>query len=396
MVQNRLWTRNFLISFTANTFFALVYFLQITTLAEYAVKTFSTSASMAGLTASIFVFGSIPGRIIAGKYINIVGKRKSLFFGFGLYMLVSLAYFIPTSFGFFLLIRILHGIAFGISTTSMSTVVLDYIPCERRGEGIGYFSLSVTISTALGPFIGLFVSQHYSHKVIFGLCAASALFSLIIIFFLQIKESKLTEEQVKSLKSGFHLNNYIEKKALPICGTMIFWAMCYSCVSAFISPYSKSIGVTAPLFFVIYAAFILISRPITGKLIDKKGDNIVIYPAIICFAVGLLILGTARSSVMFLLAAVPMALGYGNLMSCSQAIAVKSAPNYRSGMATSTFFLSCDTGVAIGPVVLGLMVPLRGYSGMYITSAVIVSASIALYYFLHGKKRNSQNSCSKD
>ena len=52
-MQNRLWTKNFIISFTANTFFALVYFLQITTLAEYSVKTFSTNASIAGLTATV-------------------------------------------------------------------------------------------------------------------------------------------------------------------------------------------------------------------------------------------------------------------------------------------------------------------------------------------------------
>ena len=77
-------------------------------------------------------------------------------------------YFVATSAMLLLVIRFLHGISFGIASTATGTIVANIVPKIRCGEGIGYFGLSVTVAS-VGPFIGMFFSQHGSYSMIFCL-----------------------------------------------------------------------------------------------------------------------------------------------------------------------------------------------------------------------------------
>ncbi|MNZ80686.1 putative transporter [compost metagenome] len=113
------------------------------------------------------------------------------------------------------------------------------------------------------------------------------------------------------------ISNFFELKALPIAITILVVGFAYSSVLLFITAYAADIHLVkaGSLFFLAYAIVVLLSRPITGKWIDRKGGNSVAYPTLIIFAIGMLVLSQTRSSVVFLLAAAlvglgPFALGY--------------------------------------------------------------------------------------
>ncbi|MCL1911751.1 MAG: MFS transporter [Leptospirales bacterium] len=387
MPLQKLWTKDFIFIMTANMFIALVFYVQLTTLALYSTKTYNVSASLAGFTATLFVLGAVFGRIFAGRYIELIGRSKFIYIGSILFFLISFAYFIGAGIGVLLAVRIIHGILFGILSTTICTLVSSYIPKERKGEGIGFFSLSITLGTAVGPFIGIFIMQHYNYNVLLGACSVFALCSLILFLFVKITNIELSDEQRMSMKKGLRFGDFFEAKALPLSVIFTVFCICYSSVVAFVGLYSEQMGEVglASIFFIVYAVFILLSRPVSGKLLDKKGDNIVMYPAIIFFSAALFSLGIAGSKVMFFLSAVLLALGFGNLMSLGQTIAIKSVPQHRVGIATSTFFVCADAGMGTGAAIMGLIVPWKGYSGMYIMAGGIVLLSIILYYFLHGK-----------
>ena len=63
--------------------------------------------------------------------------------------------------------RIIHGVAFGVASTATGTISAGIIPNERRGEGTGYFAMSMNLAMAIGPFIGLFITQHFHSSLIF-------------------------------------------------------------------------------------------------------------------------------------------------------------------------------------------------------------------------------------
>ncbi|MDD4402679.1 MAG: MFS transporter [Desulfitobacteriaceae bacterium] len=388
----KLWTKDFIIISFANFFVALTFYILMTSLTVYAVEQFNVSESRAGFATSIFVIGALFSRLFAGKYIELIGRKKLLRANMLLFFISSLLYYPVNELNLLLVIRFVHGAAFGAVSTAMSTIVLSMLPNERRGEGTSYFSLSVTCATAIGPFLGIFITQHADFNMIFLFCNAISAIGFITCIFADVTEAKLTKEQRQGMKSGFMLLNFLEIKALPISVIMFFMGIAYSGIITFINSYAIEIQLTdaAGLFFIVYSICLFISRPLAGILLDRKGDNIVIYPAILLFSLGLVLLSQAEHGFTMLLAGALVALGYGTLISSAQAIAVKVSPKYRIGLAISTLFIFMDAGMGIGPLLTGILVPRVGYRGMYLTLAVIVFLTVILYYFAHGKNTASK------
>ncbi|UZD46426.1 MFS transporter [Peribacillus frigoritolerans] len=387
--RTRLWTKDFVIVSSINFFITLIFYLLMVTLAIYAVNELDASTSEAGLISGIFIIGTLIGRLLIGRFIDSIGRKKTLFIGLIFFTLTTILYFVDLGIGFLLVNRLIHGMAMGMASTATGTIVAQIIPATRKGEGIGYYSMSATLATAIGPFIGLFMAQNTSFQVIFSFCLALGVISLITAFFLYVPALKVTAKVTES--KGFKLSNFIEPKALPISIITLLLAFCYSSVLSFISFYAIEIDLvnTASFFFVVYAVAVLISRPFSGPLMDRKGSNFIMYPAFIIFGVGLLLLSMTTNSFTLLAAGFLIGLGFGNMQSSSQAIAVKLTPPHRMGMATSTFFIMLDAGLGFGPYILGFIIPVTGYSTLYVILGVLVILTSVLYYFLHGKKERT-------
>lgn len=387
MNNSKLWTKDFVVMFIAFFFMALPFYLLMTTLTVYAVEQFNAVQSKAGLASSIFIIGALFSRLLAGKYIEVIGRKKLLYGSLLLFLIATLSYFPVNNLNLLLVVRFIHGAAFGIASTAMLTAAMDLIPSERRGEGTSYFSLSPTAAMALGPFIGLFIVQHAEFDMIFVACTFFSVVSIITALFVKVPEAQITADQILAMKQGFKLHDFLEKKAVPISIIMILMGISYSGILSFLNSYAIEIKLedSAGVFFSVYAVFLFISRPFTGKLLDHKGDNIVVYPALVLFSLSLILLSQAYNGLILLLAGALVALGFGTMMSCGQAIAVKESPKHRVGLATSTFFICVDGGLGIGPFIAGTIIPIIGFRGMYLTMAGVVILSIILYYFVHGK-----------
>lgn len=392
MTKPKLFTKDFILIFLANCFVSLIFYLLMTTIAVYTIEQFQASESIAGFASGIFIIGALFARLLAGKYLEVIGRKKVIYFSLVLYLIAALLYFPAHDLNLLLLIRFIHGIAFGAATTAMITAVMDMIPDSRRGEGTGYFALSTTIATAIGPFLGLFITQNADYEMIFTACTAFSVLSLLIVLFAKIPEADITDEQLESMKKGVRLRDFFEIKAIPISVILIVMGISYSSIVSFINSYAIEIQLeeAASFFFLVYAVFLFVSRPIAGRLLDTRGDNVVMYPAILLFSICLLLVGIAQNGFVLLLAGILLAVGYGTIISAAQAIAIKESPKHRVGLATSTFFIFMDAGMGLGPYIIGIIVPYIGYRGMYLTLAAFVFLSIILYYFLHGKKAASR------
>lgn len=385
MNKPKLWTKDFIVVSSINFLITLIFYLLMVTIGVYAVEEFNATTSQAGLVTGVFIIGTLIGRIFIGRFIESIGRKRTLFIGLVFFTLTATLYFVNFGLTFLLVNRFIHGIAMGMASTATGTIVTQTIPTTRRGEGIGYFSMSATLSTAIGPFIGLFMSQHTSYQMIFAFCLALGAISLLIAFFLRIQEVEIPSTITES--RGFKLSNFIEPKALPIACVTLAIAFCYSSVLSFINFYAIEIDLVeaASFFFLVYAIVVLLSRPFSGRLMDLKGANFVMYPSFLFFAIGLFVLSTAHNGILLLLAGAMIGLGFGNMQSSTQAIAVKLTPAHRMGLATSTFFIFLDAGLGFGPYLLGFIIPVTGFSTLYVILSIFILATAILYYFLHGR-----------
>lgn len=385
----KLWTKDFIVASSVNFFLVLVFYLLMVTIAVYAVEEYGASTSEAGLVTGIFIIGVLTGRLLIGRILDKIGRKRTMIIGLVLFTLTTLFYFLNIGLSFLLVNRFLHGMTLGMASTAAGTIAAQIIPTTRKGEGIGYFSMSATLAAAIGPFIGLTMSQHSSYEMIFTLCLLLGVFSLVVSLFIYVPPVEAPANSVET--KGFKISNYIEPKAVPIAIVTLAVSLGYASVLSFINFYAMEINLveTASFFFLVYAISILLSRPFTGRLMDIKGANFIMYPAFILFAGGLFLLSRADSGADLLIAGALIGLGFGNMQSTTQAVAVKLTPPHRMGLATSTFFIFMDAGLGFGPYLIGFIIAATGYSNLYAILSISVLAFAGLYYFLHGRKESA-------
>ncbi|MGR9634290.1 MFS transporter [Bacillus cereus] len=100
----------------------------------------------------------------------------SSFFGLTMY-----SYHLATTIVLLAVLRVIHGVTWAVSTTAVGTAITDIIPDSRRGEGMGWYGMAMTIAMAIGPMIGLSVVQNYSFHGLFLLATLFILYGSLII-----------------------------------------------------------------------------------------------------------------------------------------------------------------------------------------------------------------------
>lgn len=393
-MKEKLWTTTFVVNMLLNFIFYLVFYLPTVVIGTMAMERYHASASIAGILSGIFIVGGFIARLWAGNNMKRLGAKKLLYIGTLIYFLLTFAYFFVHSVVLLLILRLVHGLGFGIAATASGTLAGAIVPSSRRGEGIGYYALSVTLSSAVGPFLSMFLYRTSGFYSLIWLSALLLFIALVRIFFIHVEKTADSSNSVDNkVHKKFAWSNYFEKEALPISLIAFLIGISYSSILSFMDAYARNIHLSeaASFFFLVYAITVLLSRPITGRVFDGFGDNFVMYPTYLFFALGLLLIGFAHSGWMLLLAAIFIGLGYGSFSPFGQAIAIRNSEAHRLGITTSTFFGFMDMGVGFGPFILGMFMPLLGYRNLYFASAILALLIAVIYHFVHGRHAKREN-----
>ena len=383
-MYDKLWSKDFIFITITNFLMYLIHYTLIVTVTIFTIDKYHASESMGGLAAGIFIIGMLFGRLVSGRIIDNLQPKKVLIYGIIFSIITVALYFAINSLLILMIVRLLHGIAFGLSSTATGTISSRIIPDKRKGEGIGYYALSVTTASAIGPFTGIILNQRFGFESIFIVSLVVIIFAFVISLFIKglPKPEPSTTDNVPKQKG---LSAYIQKEALPISFVIIFVGIAYSSVLSFLTVYTEQINLAtaSSFFFIVYAVSTFVTRPFTGKIYDHFGENKVMYPVLISFMFGLILLSATHTSLLLLISAIFIGIGYGTIIPSAQAIAIQQSPVEKIGLATSTFYMFADFGAGIGPFILGVIIPIMGYRNLYITMAVLVVLSIVLYFILH-------------
>lgn len=377
----QLWNKSFILCLANNLFLFVFYFAQTTILPIYILQDLHGSLAQAGLAMTLFMASSIAVRPFSGLIIEKFGRKKTFFVSEFLFCLFSIAYIFADNLEVLLWLRFLHGIWFSILTTVTVPIANEFIPDSRRGEGMGYFVMSVNLGIVLGPLIGLSLIQPLSYAVVATILAAIVCLGFVFCFLIPVQTETSTMQKMQKKQLSIH--DFVEKKALPVSIMAMMVSFAYASIMSFISTYSasKNLLAYASLFFIVFAISMMSLRPLTGKIYDRKGPSYVIYPALVLFAVGLILLSQINSLIGFMLAAIFIGMGFGSVQPCLQTLAIQRAAPQRIGHATSTFFTFYDLGIAFGSILLGILITAQGYSMSYILCAVLVLLSLLFYKF---------------
>lgn len=369
MSEDKIFTKQFLLIFTALLFTALVMYALMSTVTEYATS-MGTTASIAGLVSGIYIFGGLCSRIYSGNALAKIGWKKTALIFMSIHFLACLMYFIVDNVELLLIVRFIHGIGFGASANAIVTIASEILPKNRFGEAFGYFMLGTTIAVGLGPYIGGLLYDNFQSG---GCFLAASIFSAIALTaMLLIKVEEPSQLISTENYSGFE--KVFEYSAIPVSFFTALTSLGYVSILSFYRLYAVEVNLTGAFswFFIIYSIILVISRPIAGKIQDKGGDFIICVVGIIAQSIGLFLIAFAPSDMTVIVCAVCAALGFGTLNSACTTIVTRNAPVNRRSYAISTFFIFCDATMGFGPALLGSFVSqTSGYVPVYFISSII-------------------------
>ena len=234
--------------------------------------------------------------------------------------------------------------------------------------------------------------KSFSINLLFLICLILGIASLIVSVFIKIdfNPTKNAIDRKVAQASGFNIHNFIAKEAVPVAIVMMIIGLNYASILTFLKSFAEQRHLleASSYFFIFYAIASLITRPIAGRMIDAKNENVVVYPAFLALIITFVLLVFSYNGWVLLLAGVFLGIGYGNLSSSMQAIAIKVSPSSKYGIATSTYFIGLDIGIGFGPSLLGLFTSAITYTQVYFIMAIVAALCTVLYLIVHGRKVN--------
>lgn len=380
--QDKLISRDFIFIWIANFFIFLGFQMTLPTLPLF-VKELGGSDQIVGLVVGVFTFSALLFRPFAGHALETRGRQVVYLFGLSLFVLSVGAFAFATSVFMLIMMRIVQGVGWGFSTTASGTIATDLIPPKRRGEGMGYYGLSSNLALALGPALGLSLVGLISFTQLFLISASMGLIALLLSLLIRYKKVEESPDKTTTVKF-----DVFEKTAINPSILLFFITLTFGGIATFLPLYALEKSVEGiPLYFVVYAIFLMASRLVAGKIYDEKGHMYVFPPGALLIFIAMLLLAWLPSTTVLLIAAAFYGFGFGSVQPALQAWAVNGAADNRKGMANATFFSFFDLGVGIGAMGFGLVAFNLGYQYIYIISALSIIFAIVYYFYLYLKAK---------
>jgi len=383
--QESLLTRNFiLVCMVGITSFGGVSLL-VPTLPFYVIEIGGTTADI-GFVVAVFAAVSILIRPFAGRASDIYGSKLIMLVG-GLVTLVSSALYLwPVEIPVFSAVRAFHGIGLSILSTGAFAYMADVAPPYRRGEAMGLFGMSMSLSFAVGPLFGSVIQSNFGFTPLFLFLVLSSLIALLFAY-LAAPTARAGSQGVPSLSLGALIN----KEAL-IPGILLFcMATSFAPMATLLPLFAKERSLGDPgVYFFVQACSIFGSRWWAGSLSDKYGRMAVIVPSLLLVAVGEAVLGLSLFTWIFLTAAAIHGAGVGALQPTVLALAIDRADERSRGAAMATVNIFLDFGFAIGSLAMGNLAPYTGIAPLYLSETGVVLFGMFVFVMFMRREKRSQ------
>lgn len=384
-MKDRLVTPDYCFILAANFLLYFGFWLLIPVLPFYLSEVFKTGNCTIGIILSCYTAAALCIRPFSGYLLDSFARKPLYLLAYFIFSMIFAGYLIASSLTLFIILRIIHGVSFGMVTVSGNTIVIDIMPASRRGEGLGYYGLSNNIAMAVGPMSGLFLHDAgTSYPVIFCTSLASCLIGLFCAS--RVK----TPYKPPVQREPISLDRFILLKGIPAGISLLLLSIPYGMATNYVAMYAKQIGIhtSTGLFFTFMAIGMAISRIFSGKIVDRgkvtqvisAGMYLVVFSFFLLSAcVYIISWNSVACTIVFFVIALLLGVGFGIMFPAYNTLFVNLAPNNQRGTATSTYLTSWDVGIGIGMLTGGYIAEVSTFGKAYLFGACLTIIS-ALYF----------------
>jgi predicted MFS family arabinose efflux permease len=378
-----LFTRDFILVFLAYFAFIAANHALVPTLPIYLTKLGSDERQV-GVLVGVMAVAALVSRFFVGGVLTKYSEKSAMLFGALFFALSFPAAIVFSRFWPLFSVRVFQGFAFACFHTAAFAYAVKVIPLAHRGRGIAYFMLAPNLAMALVAPSGMFLINQYGSTIFFLSCMSLSFCSFFLSWKVKGPKNVITLEQSTPVRSAF----LPEWKIVTPAIANFLQIFVFGALSAFFPLYAVECGVTNPgHFFTATAVVMIAGRLFGGRILDTYNKEKIILILILISMVAIVLLSFSKTLPSFIFVGLLWGAGATFFMPACMAYAFEYAGS-SGGAAVGTYQAFVDLGMALGPVIAGLIVPLTGYSRMWLCLAFICIINLCYFHFYVRKRHN--------
>lgn len=242
-------------------------------------KTMHSSAYISQLTMTLFLFGFAAGQFVYGPFSDYFGRKKIIFMALGVAIIGSIICSASQSIVFLLIGRLLQGIGASAGLSIPRAILRDIFYGNKMSQFVSYLSACVEMITAVSPFVGGYVVQHFHWRYNFYILLFLNLATLVIIsIYLPETNTNIKTDrfQFKTIFNAYKKYFFhIQILFYALCGCIAYSnLMLYFTVSPFLLQNEFHLSPQYYGFFtMLVSSSLVIGAIINSKLVKKLGIN---------------------------------------------------------------------------------------------------------------------------
>lgn len=378
--MSRLWSKSFILILVISLTAYLGHFMLLTSLSDFTLSIGGTAAD-AGLVSFAFTLAALLFRPIFGKLLDARGRRIVLIIGMLVISAAAILYPLLAIVPMLILIRFANGAGFSAFSTSSGTIIADIVPAGRLNAGIGYVGIAGTISTALGPMLGLYLAKQGFGQFFLAVAAISVAALLLALFVDYEKKARATAVP------GRIRGKLFEKKALGCAITVLLMNLPLDAIMIFVASYGSTRKMSLiGLFFTVHAVAMFLAKLILGPVADRLGPNRIFLPSMALGVISMIMLAYAQTDIAMLIASFIFGIPMGIATTIINTVLIRTSPKQSIGAANATFMAFGDIGSGLGAVILGFVIQRFGFTVFFIIAGACFTLSVGAYMIMLWKK----------
>jgi MFS family permease len=333
-----------------------------------------------GLAVGAFAVSAIVLRPWAGRFADRHGRRPLLVAGSALFAVGMLGHLLATTLPMLIGMRLVLGAGEALVFVAALAAISDLAPDERRGEAISFFSLSLYVGLAVGPLIseGLLGSDRYWAVWI----GAALLAGLASVVALRVPETRVGDQS--SAESPTPIARRGLWRVVHPAGVLPGLVLLTSTVGmggffAFVPLYARDLGLDGAGFvFLLFAGIVIAFRSLAPWIPDRLGPRRAASIALSLEMGGLALIALWGHPAGLFVGSAIFASGVSFAFPALSSMAVAAVPRAERGAVLGTFSSALDLAFGVGPVALGAVATLAGFSGAFLAAAAVALGGLLL------------------
>lgn len=378
--RSRLLTPAFLAVSLASLAYFIADGITIPILQTFVVGPLGGDRVAVGIAYGAFSLTALILRPLAGSFSDRRGRRPLIVGGAALFAVGVLGHLVATTVPILVVMRLVMGAGEAFVFVGVLSAVSDLAPEGRRGEAISYFSLSLYLGVAIGPFIGEALLGQDRFAAVW--IAAAAVAVVAALFGLRVPETRPTASDGAGAGDAVPLRGW--RSILHPGGILPGLVLLASTTGmggffAFGKLYADSLGMdgAGPVFATL-AVIVILFRSLMPWMPDRLGARRAASIALTFNAAGMVIIGLWTDPAGFYAGTAVFAFGICFAFPALSTLTTLSVPPRERGAALGTFSAFLDLGFGAAPVLLGFVAEANGFGAVFLVSAAVAASGLIL------------------